>query len=297
MIPFFIYYSMFGLQRIGDLAWAAGDIGAKGFMIGGTAGRTTLNGEGLQHQDGHSHLLAYTVPNLCAYDPAFAYELAVLVREGIKRMYEEQRNEFFYITVMNENYAMPPMPEGAKDGIIKGMYKYKAASKKSSKNKAQLFGSGTILNEVLKAQEILEKDYNVSADVWSVTSYKELRRDALDVERWNMLNPTKKQKVSYISQILKDEEGVFVAASDYVKTLPDSIAKWIPGKLTSLGTDGFGRSESREALRDFFEVDHRHIVFATLGALAKDGKVKNEVLEKAKKQLNIKSDKPNPIVS
>ncbi len=297
MIPFFIYYSMFGLQRIGDLAWAAGDIGAKGFMIGGTAGRTTLNGEGLQHQDGHSHLLAYTVPNLCAYDPAFAYELAVLVREGIKRMYEEQRNEFFYITVMNENYAMPPMPAGVKDGIIKGMYKYKASLKKSSKNKAQLFGSGTILNEVLKAQEILENDYNVSADVWSVTSYKELRRDALDVERWNMLNPTKKQKVSYISQILKDEEGVFVAASDYVKALPDSIAKWIPGTLTSLGTDGFGRSESREALRDFFEVDHRHIVFATLGALAKDGMVKNEFLEKAKKQLNIKSDKPNPIVS
>jgi len=297
MIPFFIYYSMFGLQRIGDLAWAAGDIGAKGFMIGGTAGRSTLNGEGLQHQDGHSHLLAYTVPNLCAYDPAFAYEVAVLIREGIKRMYEEQRNEFFYITVMNENYAMPPMPEGVKDGIIKGMYKYKASSKKSSKNSAQLFGSGTILNEVLKAQEILKKDYNVSADVWSVTSYKELRRDALDVERWNMLNPTKKQKVAYISQILKDEEGVFVAASDYVKALPDSIAKWIPGHLTSLGTDGFGRSESREVLRDFFEVDHRHIVYATLGALAKDGKVKNEVLEKAKKQLNIKSDKPNPIVS
>ena len=297
MIPFFIYYSMFGLQRIGDLAWAAGDIGAKGFMIGGTAGRTKLNGEGLQHQDGHSHLLAYTVPNLCAYDPAFAYEVAVLIREGIKRMYEEQRNEFFYITVMNENYAMPPMPEGVTDGIIKGMYKYKASSKKSSKNSAQLFGSGTILNEVLKAQEILKKDYNVSADVWSVTSYKELRRDALDVERWNMLNPTKKQKVAYISQILKDEEGVFVAASDYVKALPDSIAKWIPGHLTSLGTDGFGRSESREAIRDFFEVDHRHIVYATLGALAKDGKVKNEVLEKAKKQLNIKSDKPNPIVS
>jgi len=297
MIPFFIYYSMFGLQRIGDLAWAAGDIGAKGFMIGGTAGRTTLNGEGLQHQDGHSHLLAYTVPNLCAYDPAFAYELAVLIREGIKRMYEEQRNEFFYITVMNENYAMPPMPEGVKDGIIKGMYKYKASSKKSSKIKAQLFGSGTILNEVLKAQEVLKKDYNISADVWSVTSYKELRRDALDVERWNMLNPTKKKKVSYISQILKNEEGVFVAASDYVKALPDSIAKWIPGQLTSLGTDGFGRSESREALRDFFEVDHRHIVFATLGALANDGKVKTEILEKAKKLLNIKSDKPNPIVS
>jgi len=297
MIPFFIYYSMFGLQRIGDLAWAAGDMGAKGFMIGGTAGRTTLNGEGLQHQDGHSHLLAYTVPNLCAYDPAFAYEIAVLIREGIKRMYEEQRNEFFYITVMNENYPMPPMPEGAKDGIIKGIYKFKASSKKSAKAKAQLFGSGTILNEVSKAQEILEKEFNVAADIWSVTSYKELRRDALDVERWNMLNPTKKQREPYVSQILKDEEGVFVAASDYVKALPDSIAKWIPGQLNSLGTDGFGRSESREALRDFFEVDHRHIVFAAIGALVKDGKVKKEILEKAKKQLSIKSDKPNPIVS
>lgn len=297
MIPFFIYYSMFGLQRVGDLVWAAGDIGAKGFMLGGTAGRTTLNGEGLQHQDGHSHLLAYPVPNLVSYDPAFAFELAVIIREGIKRMFENQENKFFYITVMNENYAMPEMPKGAKEGIIKGMYKFKSSSLKKADAKAQLFGSGTILNQVLQAQEILEKDYNVSADVWSVTSYKELRNDALDVERYNMLNPDKKQKTPYITQQLEKEEGVFVASSDYVKALPDSIAKWFPRTLYSLGTDGFGRSGSRRALRDFFEVDYRHVVYATLGALVKEGKIKDTVLKKAKKDLEINPDKLNPMVS
>ena len=297
MIPFFIYYSMFGLQRVGDLAWAAGDIGAKGFLVGGTAGRTTLNGEGLQHQDGHSHLLAYSVPNLVAYDPAFAFELAVIIRDGIKRMFQNQENIFYYITVMNENYAMPEMPKGAKEGIIKGMYKFKSSDLKKADAKAQLFGSGTILNEVLKAQEILEKDYKVAADVWSVTSYKELRREALEVERWNMLNPDKKQKTSYITQMLEKEEGVFVASSDYVKALPDSIAKWFPRTLYSLGTDGFGRSGSRKALRDFFEVDYRHVIYATLGALAKEGKIKETVLAKAKKDLEIKPDKLNPMIS
>lgn len=297
MIPFFIYYSMFGLQRVGDLAWAAGDIGAKGFLIGGTAGRTTLNGEGLQHQDGHSHLLAYAIPNMVAYDPAFAFELAVIVRDGIKRMFEDQENIYYYITVMNENYAMPEMPKGAKEGILKGMYKFKPSTIKNAKLKAQLFGSGTILNEVLKAQEILEKDYKVAADVWSVTSYKELRREALEVERWNMLNPGKKQKTSYITQTLSKEDGVFVAASDYVKALPDSISKWFPGTLHSLGTDGYGRSGARKKLRDFFEVDYRHIVYTTLGALAKEGKIKETVLEKAKKELEIKPDKLNPLVS
>jgi len=297
MIPFFIYYSMFGLQRVGDLAWAAGDIGAKGFLIGGTAGRTTLNGEGLQHQDGHSHLLAYSVPNLLAYDPAFAFELAIIIRDGIKRMFEDQENVFYYITVMNENYAMPKMPKGAKEGILKGMYKFKSSKMKNAKTKAQLFGSGTILNEVLKAQEILEKDYKVSADVWSVTSYKELRRDALEVERWNMLNPDKKQKTSYITKMLGKEEGVFVASSDYVKALPDSIAKWFPGTLYSLGTDGYGRSGSRKALRDFFEVDYRHVAYATLGALAKEGKIKDTVLKKAKMDLEIRHDKLNPMIS
>jgi pyruvate dehydrogenase E1 component len=297
MIPFFIYYSMFGLQRVGDLAWAAGDIGAKGFLIGGTAGRTTLNGEGLQHQDGHSHLLAYAIPNMVAYDPAFAFELAVIIRDGIRRMFEDQENIYYYITVMNENYAMPEMPESAKEGILKGMYKFKPSAMKNAKLKAQLFGSGTILIEVLKAQEILEKDHSVSADVWSVTSYKELRREALEVERWNMLNPDKKQKISYITQTLSKEEGVFVASSDYVKALPDSISKWFPGKLHSLGTDGYGRSSSRKGLRDFFEVDYKHVVYATLGALAKEGKLKETVLEKAKKDLEIKSDKLNPMIS
>lgn len=297
MIPFFIYYSMFGLQRVGDLVWAAGDAGVRGFMLGGTSGRTTLNGEGLQHQDGHSHLLAYAVPNMVAYDPAFAFELSVIIRNGIKRMFEDQERIFYYITLMNENYPMPEMPEGAKEGILKGMYKFKSSSMKDTKLKAQLFGSGTIINQVLHAQEILEKDYNVSADVWSVTSYKELRREALDIERWNMLNPDKKQKDSYITQILAKEEGVFVAASDYVKALPDSISKWIPRKLHSLGTDGFGRSASRKALRDFFEVDYRHVVYTTLGALVKEGKIKDTVLEKAKKDLEIKPDKLNPMIS
>jgi len=234
---------------------------------------------------------------MVAYDPAFAFELAVIIRDGIKRMFEDQENIYYYITVMNENYAMPEMPKGAKEGIIKGMYKFKPSMMKNAKLKAQLFGSGTILNQVLQAQEILEKDYKVAADVWSVTSYKELRREALEVERWNMLNPDKKQKTSYITQTLSKEEGVFVAASDYVKALPDSISKWFPGTLHSLGTDGYGRSGARKALRDFFEVDYRHIVYTTLGALLKEGKIKETVLEKAKKDLEIKPDKLNPMIS
>ncbi len=297
MIPFFVYYSMFGLQRIGDLFWAAGDIQAKGFLLGGTAGRTTLNGEGLQHQDGNSHLHAYTIPNLVAYDPAFAFEIAVIIRDGIRRMYEEQENIFYYMTIMNENYSMPPMPKGAKDGILKGMYKFKSSSKKNAKMKAQLFGSGTIMNEVLKAQEILEDDYKVAADVWSITSYKELRRDALNVERWNMLHPGEESKIPYITHMLKDEKGVFVAASDYVKALPDSVSKWFPGSLISLGTDGFGRSEGRNELRDFFEVDAKHIVMATLYALAKEGKIKMEQVEQAIKSLEINPSKVNPMIS
>ncbi len=295
MIPFFVYYSMFGFNRAADLIWAAGDMSCKGFLVGGTAGRTTLAGEGLQHQDGNSHLMAYPVPNLVAYDPAFAFEIAVIVRDGIRRMYEEQERVFYYLTVMNENYPMPPMPEGAKEGILKGMYKFKASSKKALKLKAQLFGSGTIMNEVLKAQEILEEEFKVSADVWSVTSYKELRKDGLDVERWNILHPTEEQKHPYVMQMLKDEEGVFVAASDYVKDLSDSISKWVPRKLYSLGTDGFGRSESRAALRNFFEVDAKHIVIATLYALAQEGKIKNTVVEKAIKDNGINPDTLNPI--
>lgn len=299
MIPFFIYYSMFGLQRVGDLVWAAGDIGAKGFLIGGTAGRTTLAGEGLQHQDGNSHLLAYPVPNLVSYDPAYAFELAVIIRDGIRRMFEEQENIFYYITVMNENYPMPEMPkgEGVKEGIVKGMYKFKESDKKSPKLKAQLFGSGTILNEVIKAAQILEDDYRVACDVWSVTSYKELRRDALDIERWNILHPLEKPKKNYIQKTLEKEDGVFVAATDYVKALPDSIAKWFPKYLYSLGTDGFGRSDSRAALRDFFEVDAKHIAFTTLTALYKEGKIKNKDLDKAAKELGINPNKSNPMNS
>ena len=297
MIPFFVYYSMFGIQRIGDLVWAAGDMRCKGFLLGGTSGRTTLNGEGLQHQDGHSHLLAYAFPNLVTYDPAFAFEIAVIIRDGIRRMYEEQENIHYYLTIMNENYAMPPMPEGAKEGIVKGMYKFKPSDKKNPKLHAQLMGSGTIINGVLKAQEILEKDYEVAADVWSVTSYKELRRDALNVERWNLLNPGSKPKESYLQKILKNEKGVFVSASDYVKALPDSIAKWFPRPLYSLGTDGFGRSEGRTELRDFFEVDAKHIVLATLHALANEGSIEHSVVKKAIKDLKINPSKPNPMIS
>lgn len=297
MIPFFVYYSMFGLQRVGDLVWAAADMGAKGFLFGGTAGRTTLAGEGLQHQDGNSHLLAYPVPNLVTYDPAFAYEIAVIIRDGIKRMFEDQENIFYYVTLMNENYAMPEMPKGVKDGILKGMYKFHASDKKTFKLKAQLLGSGTILNEVIKAAKILEEDYRVACDIWSVTSYKELRRDALEIERWNMLNPTKEQKQNYIQKTLQKEDGVFVAASDYVKALPDSVAKWFPGYLYSMGTDGFGRSESRAMLREFFEVDAKHIVFAALTALFKEGKIQDKVLDKAGKELGINPNKRNPLNS
>ncbi len=297
MIPFFVYYSMFGFQRIGDLIWAAGDMQAKGFLIGGTSGRTTLMGEGLQHQDGHSHLLAYPVPNLKTYDPAFAYELAVIIRDGIYRMYEKRENIFYYITAMNEFYKMPPMPEGTKEGILKGIYRYKKSELKDTKLKAHLWGSGSIFNEVLKAQKILDEKYNVSADVWSVTSYKELYRDAIDAERWNMLNPDKEQQTPYVSQCFADEKGVFVAASDYVKALPASIAKWVPGRLVALGTDGFGRSDTREALRDFFEVDYRYIALAALHALAGEKQIETSVVEKAIEELEINPEKLNPLVS
>jgi len=296
-IPFFIYYSMFGLQRIGDLVWAAADMRCKGFLLGATAGRTTLAGEGLQHQDGHSHVLGLSVPNLKCYDPAFAFELAVIIRDGIHRMYEKQEDIFYYLTVGNENYAMPAIPKGAnvKDGILKGMYKFRPAEKKGLKLRAQLLGSGAILNEVLKAQEMLAADYGVAADVWSVTSYKELRQDGLDTERWNMLHPALKPRVPYVTQCLAKEEGVVLAASDYMKILPDGISKWVPGGLTTLGTDGFGRSECRESLRDFFEVDARFIVLATLTALLRQGKIKPERVKEAMRELGISMNKENPL--
>jgi pyruvate dehydrogenase E1 component len=295
-IPFFLFYSMFGLQRIGDLIWAAGDSRCRGFLIGGTAGRTTLAGEGLQHQDGNSQLLAYPLPNLVCYDPAFAYEVAVIVREGIRRMYEEQENIFYYLTVMNEFYPMPSMPPGAEEGILKGMYRLGVSEKKHGGLRAQLFGSGAILTEVLKAQKLLEEQFGVAADVWSVTSYKELHRDGHEVERWNMLHPAEEPRVPYVSTLLAEAPGVFVAASDYVKALPDSISRWFPRPLTVLGTDGFGRSDTRKALRDFFEVDARHIAWATLAALGREGKIEPDALHKAMKALDINPDRPNPVL-
>jgi len=298
-IPFFIYYSMFGLQRIGDLIWAAADLRCRGFLVGATSGRTTLNGEGLQHQDGHSHVLASTVPTLLSYDPAFAFELAVIIRDGIRRMYEEQEDIFYYLTVGNENYAMPPMPEdeSVKEGILKGMYKFRPSQKKRAKLRAQLFGSGAIMNQVLKAQEILEEKYNVAADVWSVTSYKQLRYDALNVERWNLLHPNEKPRVPYVTQCLANAPGVFVAASDYMKILPDAIRRWSPKPIASLGTDGFGRSETREALRNFFEIDHRFVTLATLTSLAREGEIDPDTISGAMEELEIDPAKPNPMTS
>ena len=303
-IPFFIYYSMFGLQRVGDLVWAAGDQRAHGFMCGGTSGRTTLAGEGLQHQDGHSHLLAYPVPNLVAYDPAFAFEIATIIRDGIHRMYVDQEDVFYYLTVMNEPWEQPPMPEGVGQGILRGMYRFKAstvtAKKGAKKNgglRANLFGSGAIMLEVLKAAEMLEEKYNVATDVWSVTSYKELYKDGNACERWNMLHPGDKPRLPYVTECLKDTEGVLVAASDYVKALPESISQWMPRPLIALGTDGFGRSEDRASLRDFFEVDAKHIVLATLTGLMRDGKLKPADVQKAIKELGINPDKRDPFAS
>ena len=294
-IPFFIYYSMFGMQRIGDLVWLAGDMRVKGFMVGGTAGRTTLNGEGLQHEDGNSHLLAYPVPNLEAYDPAFGYEIAVIIREGIRRMYVEQEDVFYYLTVENDIYSMPEMPDGVEEGILKGLYKFKPAAKKRAPLKAHLFGSGAIINSALKAQSILKEKYQVSADVWSITSYKALHRDALDSERWNRMHPGENPRLSYIEQCLAKERGVYVMASDYVKALPESIARWFPNPPVSLGTDGFGRSETREALRDHFEVDYRFIALGALSALAREGQIEYDAVVQAMKDLDIDPAKPNPI--
>jgi pyruvate dehydrogenase E1 component len=296
-IPFFIYYSMFGFQRIGDLIWAAGDARTRGFMLGGTAGRTTLAGEGLQHQDGQTHLFAMAYPNCIAYDPAFAYEIAVIIKDGIRRMYIDQESIFYYLTVMNEQYAMPMMPDGVHDGILKGLYRFRASSMPASPRRAQLFGSGAILTEVIKAQEILESKYNVGADVWSVTSYSELYRDGHATERWNMLHPGQPARVPYVSQCLKDAPGVLIAASDYVKALPDSIDRWLPRPLVALGTDGFGRSESRASLREFFEVDYRWVIVATLAELARDGKIEASLVEQAMKAHNINPEKANPAVS
>ena len=294
MVPFLIYYSMFGFQRIGDLMWLAGDIRAKGFLLGATAGRTTLNGEGLQHQDGHSHLIASVQPSLMAYDPAFAYEIAVIVQDGMRRMYEAGEQIFYYLSLYNENYLMPPMPEGSREGILNGLYKFKPGPDKK-KLSAHILGSGPLLREALRAQEILADHYGVSADIWSATSYKRLRSEALIAKRWNLLHPTAAPQKSYVESVLESEAGVFVAVSDNVRSVPDQIAPWVPGGLTTLGTDGYGRSDTREALRRYFEVDAELIVVATLTALVQKGAVDKTLVEKAIKDLKIDPEKAHPL--
>ena len=293
MIPFYIFYSMFGFQRIGDLAWAAGDSRARGFLLGATAGRTTLNGEGLQHEDGHSQLMAAMIPNCVSYDPTFAYELAVIMQDGLKRMIENQEDVFYYITVMNENYSHPEMPKGVEGDIIKGMYLFSTSKVKGEK--VQLMGSGVILREVIEAQKILENDYGVSADVWSVTSFNELRKDALEADRWNRMNPDKPQKESHITKHLKKAEGPIIASTDYMKSFAEQIAVFLPHKFVALGTDGFGRSDSRENLRHFFEVDRHYVVVATLKALSDEGKIKSSIVTDAIKKFKLDPNKPNPV--
>src|SRR5688572_6750872 len=293
MIPFFIYYSMFGFQRIGDLIWAFADARGKGFLLVGTAGRTTLAGEGLQHQDGHSPVLASTVPNCLTYDPAYAYELAVIVHDGIRRMYIENESVFYYITVYNEFYPQPKLPEGVNEGILRGIYKYKTAINGAAQ--VQLFGSGPILNETLKAQEILAQKYNIQSDVWSVTSYNNLRRDALTIERWNRNHPTETPRRPHIQEVLDGSPGPIVAATDYMKIVPDQLSPWIGDRLVTLGTDGFGRSENREHLRRFFEVNAASIVCATLSRLARDGKLDPKAAAQAFQDLGVDPDAADPV--
>jgi pyruvate dehydrogenase E1 component len=293
MVPFYIYYSMFGFQRVGDFIWAAGDSQARGFLVGGTAGRTTLAGEGLQHQDGHSQLVATTVPNCVAYDPTYAYELAVIVQDGLRRMYHDQESVFYYITCMNENYAHPAMPAGAAQGILSGMYLLQTGGE--GKVRVTLFGSGTILREVLAAAAILEKDYGIGADVFSVTSFSELRKNALSIARWNMLHPNEPQQQNYVQQTLAGRDGPFIAATDYMKTVADQIRQWVPGPYTVLGTDGFGRSDSRAELRRFFEVDRHYVAVASLKALADVGKIEKDMVSKAMQAFGIDPEKSNPL--
>ena len=294
MIPFYIYYSMFGFQRIGDLAWAAGDMQAKGFMIGGTAGRTTLAGEGLQHQDGHSLLQAAMIPNCRAYDPTFAYEMAVIIHSGMKKMYCEQQNVFYYFTAMNENYSHPAMPEGAEEGIIKGLYLFSKGNHKK-KLRVNLMGSGAIFREVIAAAELLEKDFNVAADIWGAPSFNELRRDAVDCTRWNILHPEAEPKVPYISEVLTDNSAPYIAATDFIRSYPDQVREWIPGNYTVLGTDGYGRSDTRVALRRHFEVNRYYVAVAALKALADQDKIPASKVSEAIAKYEIDADRGNPI--
>ena len=293
MIPFFIYYSMFGFQRVGDFIWAAADMRTKGFLIGGTAGRTTLNGEGLQHQDGHSHLMASTIPNLKAYDPAFAYEIAVIIQNGLELMYNQNKDIFYYITLENENYIQPKMPDGVEEGIIKGMYQIKSAD--NNNIKVQLLGSGPILNEVIAASKLLKDDWDIESDVWSVTSYSELHKDAESINRWNLLNPSKDKKISYLNSCLEKSNAPIVACSDYVKLVSEQISPYIDCVFTSIGTDGFGRSATREELRSFFEIDKYYIVLAAINSLYLQNKLDIKVVEKVIKKYNIDSEKLNPL--
>jgi pyruvate dehydrogenase E1 component len=297
MIPFYIYYSMFGFQRIGDFAWAAGDSRARGFLLGATAGRTTLNGEGLQHEDGHSHLMSATIPNCVSYDPTFAYELAVIIQEGLRRMVQNQEDVYYYITLMNENYSHPEMPKDSAEGILKGMYRFsksKLKGKEAKDMQVQLMGSGVILREVIAAAEMLESEWGIATDVWSAPSFTELRREGLDCERWNMLNPEKPQRISYVAQCFKDASGPVIASTDYMKSFAEQIQRFVPNKFVALGTDGYGRSDSREALRDFFEVDRHYVVVAALKALSDEGKLPAAKVAEAVKKYKLDSNKPNP---
>jgi pyruvate dehydrogenase E1 component len=286
MIPFFIFYSMFGFQRIGDLIWSAGDQRARGFLLGATYGRTTLTGEGLQHQDGHSLLVASTNPAVMAYDPAFAYEIAVIVRDGLRRMVDESEDVLYYLTVYNEPYPQPAMPEGIEQDIIKGLYRFREAPEERT-HKAQILGSGSILQQALRAQEMLAEEHDVAADVWSATSYQQLRVDALEAERWNRFHPEEARRQPFVTKSLEGAEGPVVGVSDSIKAVPDQVARWMPAPFIPLGTDGFGRSDTREALRRFFEVDAESIVVATLAALAEFGDLKPEVVTEAIKRYEL----------
>jgi pyruvate dehydrogenase E1 component len=296
MIPFYIYYSMFGFQRVGDLAWAAGDMRARGFLIGGTAGRTTLNGEGLQHEDGHSHIFSSVIPNCVSYDPTFSYEVAVIVQDGLRRMYAEQEDVYYYITVMNENYEHPAMPEGAQADIIKGMYLFRQGQgAKSEAQRVQLLGSGTILREVIAAADLLAEDWGVASDIWSLPSFTELRRDAIDVERWNMLHPTETPRQSHVETCLTGRNGPVIAATDYMWLFADQIRNWVPGRYKVLGTDGYGRSDYRRKLRHFFEVDRHWVTVAALKSLAEERAVEPKVVAEAIARYGLDPSKPNPM--
>jgi pyruvate dehydrogenase E1 component len=293
MIPFYIFYSMFGMQRVGDLAWASGDIRARGFLMGGTAGRTTLNGEGLQHEDGHSHVISSVIPNCISYDPTFAFEVAVIVQDGLRRMVEDQEDVYYYITLMNENYPHPALPEGAREGILKGMYKLSDGGVATGP-RVQLLGSGTILREVMFAADLLKKDWGVAADIWSCPSFTELHREGIATSRWNLLHPAQKSRPSYVEQCLAGTKGPVIASTDYVRTFADQIREFVPRRYKVLGTDGFGRSDSRDNLRRFFEVNRHYVAVAALKALAEDGEIAPAKVAEAIRKYGIDTEKPAP---